>query len=868
MTKPYLVLYIESMLLFICSIFTGWCQLNPGGLPVISNLTYDSITQTSVLVTWSTCAPADSKIRWMASDSNDQNSIYTDSIFFENWVTDHAISVPNLEPATLYKYQVFSSNSEGTVADSGYFITQSLSSGAVEVYFNHTVDTSVSTGENANGNCNFASLLIKQIDSARTSIDFTLWGFEYYTSIVTALINAKNRGVKIRFIYNRTAKSPLLDSLVAHEIPVLERLFDTTYSMHNKFWIFDYRYNTNPNTKYLLTGSANVSHPQFHSDKNNIIIIQDEALCAVYTREFEEMWGSHGDLPDPERAKFGTQKKDNVPHILNVAGTRMEVYFSPSDSVGRFLKNLILTKTVNGLFFSMLKFELPEIEDALRTIFNNGKQVKGVFDMANSTLSGSAYPRMKGLPVSNTWAPPASVFTDPLTGLIHHKYLITDANAAGNKITSTGSFNWEEPANVGNDENSLTIFDPRVNNLFYQEFHSRYAESGGSDLPVQTCPNISGHIVYLNSDSTPLHDVTVHLTTLEGQIIETTTTNWDGYFSLCDKTPGMYILDFELDLPEGGFNAADAAEVLHHFVYGNILSGLYLSSADVNYSGYVNSSDALIIAKRFAGQIGSFASGGWVFEKDTITISNNDPVSLEIHALCYGDVNGSYIPAIIQTVNIPCPGLPSVTYGGQTYNTVQIGDQCWMKENLNIGNMVNSVNTDASHSECHNNGVIEKYCYQNNPAMCSTYGGLYTWDEMMQYSHNAGSQGICPSGWHIQTDQEWCTLNLYLDGSVDCNTTDVTGTTVGNKLKESGTAHWYTPNAGATNESGFTALAAGYRDPDGYFNLMPAAAFFWESYEYSTTQGVYRFLGYDGGYIGRLNYDVNTGMSVRCLKND
>lgn len=392
--------------------------------------------------------------------------------------------------------------------------------------------------------------------------------------------------------------------------------------------------------------------------------------------------------------------------------------------------------------------------------------------------------------------------------------------------------------------------------------------TGSDRLNAQPCQNISGKLTYLNNASTPLLEVLIQLKTINGQVIGTTTTNSNGQFYFCDTIPGIYILNFVSTLPVGGINAADALEALQYFSQGNALSGLYLKAADVNASGYINSTDAFLIAKYFAGLIESFPAGGWVFDSDTLIISNSNPVSIEIHGVCYGDVNGSNAPLGTQLMNIPCPGLPTFTYGGQTYHTVQIGNQCWMKENLNIGTMVNSANTDMSHTECHNNGIIEKYCYQNNPAKCTIYGGLYTWDEMMQYSHTAGAQGICPTGWHIPTDTEWCTLTLYLDPTVDCLAAGESGTTIGNKLKEAGTTHWYSPNSGATNESGFTALGAGYRDPDGYFNIMPAATSFWESYEYSTTQGVYHYLGYDGGYIGRLNNDVNTGMSVRCLKNN
>jgi len=452
----------------------------PGNEPLISNLTYDSITQTSVTMYWTTDVFADSKIRWMAPDSNYQPLIFTDSIYLSGAVTNHVVPVSNLNPAKIYKYQVISQNAGGSTIDSGYFVTQSASTGKVEVYFNHTVDTTVSTGEKANGSQNFETLLDDQINKASHSIDITLWSFEQINSVATSLINAKNRGVKIRFVYNSTPNTPLIDSLIAHGIPVLKRNYDTSYSMHNKFWVFDYLDTSSATNKYLWTGSTNVTHPQFHSDRNNVIVVQDESLCAVYTREFEEMWGSHTDLPDASRAKFGPEKVNNVPHILNVAGTRMEVYFSPSDSIAPFLCNLILTETTKSLFFCMLKFTLTDIENALHSVFNDGKRISGVFDSANSVLPGGAYPRMKGLAVPDTWNPHADVFIDTIPGLIHHKYFITDADSsAGNKIIITGSFNWEPPAETENDENELIIFNARVNNLYYQEFHARYRESGG-----------------------------------------------------------------------------------------------------------------------------------------------------------------------------------------------------------------------------------------------------------------------------------------------------------------------------------------------------------------------------------------------------
>ena len=447
--------------------------------PVITRLTYDNITQTGVTVSWTTDAPADSKIRWMAPDSNYQPLIFTDSLYISDLVTSHVLAVGSLQPATIYKYQVFSKNGDGTAVDSGYFITQSASTGLVEVYFNHSVDTTVSTGESANGDENFENLLDAQISMANHSIDITLWEFHGVASVTEALIHAKNRGVKIRFIYNNMPDTSQIDSLVAHGIPVLKRTYLTNFSMHDKFWIFDHRNNSNHNNQFLWTGSTNVSHAMFHQDRNNIILIQDESLCAIYTREFEEMWGSHTDVPDASRAKFGPEKTNNTPRIVNVAGTRMEVYFAPTDSISDTICSIIGSKIMNSIFFCMYKFELPPVEEALHLIYN-GKHLSGVFDSSNSVAHNSAFPRMKGHPVPGTWNPPADVFIDTIPGLLHHKYFMVDADVSGgNKILVTGSYNWETPAETGNDENMLVIYNARVNNLYYQEFVNRYHESGG-----------------------------------------------------------------------------------------------------------------------------------------------------------------------------------------------------------------------------------------------------------------------------------------------------------------------------------------------------------------------------------------------------
>jgi uncharacterized protein (TIGR02145 family) len=182
--------------------------------------------------------------------------------------------------------------------------------------------------------------------------------------------------------------------------------------------------------------------------------------------------------------------------------------------------------------------------------------------------------------------------------------------------------------------------------------------------------------------------------------------------------------------------------------------------------------------------------------------------------------------------------------------------------------MVIDNSTGAEHSHCSNNGIIEKYCYNNDPAMCATYGGLYDWNEMMQYSTVPGSQGICPQGWHIPSDSELCTLSLFLDAATDCGALGYSGTSAAGKMKETGLLHWSAPNTGASNESGFTAFAPGYRHFNGFSSGLKTGIYLWTSSGYSDPSHAYtRNLGMYNANISRFHYTKFYGFSARCLKN-
>ncbi|MBK7173784.1 MAG: hypothetical protein IPH84_11245 [Bacteroidales bacterium] len=204
---------------------------------------------------------------------------------------------------------------------------------------------------------------------------------------------------------------------------------------------------------------------------------------------------------------------------------------------------------------------------------------------------------------------------------------------------------------------------------------------------------------------------------------------------------------------------------------------------------------------------------------------------------------------------IPCPGLDSIVYEGQTYHTVAIGNQCWLKENLNVGTM-----TDAP-AFSQNDSIIEKFCYDNLESNCSLYGGLYFWQEMMQYSYIEGSQGICPDGWHIPSASDWNALTDHLGGV----------SVAGGKLKDVGTAIWAEPNIGATNEYGFYALPAGQVESVAlfdYFQWIGERTTFWSStYQWEWSPSA-RYIVNSSGNIYDVEIYEYTGLSVRCIKND
>ncbi|MCD4695569.1 MAG: hypothetical protein K8S16_04940, partial [Bacteroidales bacterium] len=214
--------------------------------------------------------------------------------------------------------------------------------------------------------------------------------------------------------------------------------------------------------------------------------------------------------------------------------------------------------------------------------------------------------------------------------------------------------------------------------------------------------------------------------------------------------------------------------------------------------------------------------------------------------------------------NIPCIGEATVDYGGQVYNTIQIYSQCWFKENLNVGEMI-----PVSQSQTNNN-TLEKYCPLDDEYYCNTFsGGLYQWSEMMNYANEPEVQGICPDGWHIPTDFDWQILEGAVDGvygigNPEWANTDWRGSDAGGNLKQTGTTNWMSPNTGATDAFGFTALPGGYIVQGEYWGGM-WKGYFWSSHN---VENFFRNMDWNQKTIRRDN-GVGGGLaiSVRCMKD-
>ncbi|HEX9655798.1 MAG TPA: phospholipase D-like domain-containing protein [Bacteroidota bacterium] len=447
---------------------------HPG--PVITSFPFeDSIQPTSVRIQWTTDVASTSIIRF----GTDRSSL-ADSIVDVTPVATHSVTVPGLSPATVYYYDVGSGDANGTNFSSiAIFSTASPSqaTGQINVYFNKSVDTSLAWYQAAAGSTDFVSLVVQRINNAHRSIDAALYSLSGTpgSSIATALVNAKNRGVQVRVIgeYDNINSSGFT-ALTFNSVPLINDRFDPFNNgvglHHNKFFVFDGRGGA-PESVWVWTGSWNPTDPGTSSDYQNVIELQDPALAGAYLLEFNEMWGSTTQVPNASQSRFGSRKQDNSPHRFVINGVPVQSYFSPSDrTTSHILETINSAQHSAGV--NILTFTRSDLADALIAQHTAGRKVRGVLDNNTDTGSEFNYLLSNGL----------DVHLKTGSGLLHHKYLIVDAEDPNwNPVVLTGSHNWSSAAENSNNENTLIIRDGNVANQYLQEFAARYYQFGGMD---------------------------------------------------------------------------------------------------------------------------------------------------------------------------------------------------------------------------------------------------------------------------------------------------------------------------------------------------------------------------------------------------
>jgi len=258
------------------------------------------------------------------------------------------------------------------------------------------------------------------------------------------------------------------------------------------------------------------------------------------------------------------------------------------------------------------------------------------------------------------------------------------------------------------------------------------------------------------------------------------------------------------------------------------------------------------------------------------TVNNNNPRKISTFSFNSGDLillkvkSGNYIRIITDTPTVSkvysSKFIEATDIDGNHYPVVTIGTQIWMAKNLFVthypnGDLIPFIIGDAAWALLVNNNIDDAYSYYyDNGTAEPAFGYFYTYAAAIAddwVKDNAPNQGICPNGWHLPTQAEWTTLR-----------DNVGGTASGGKLKSIGTSFWNSPNAGATNSTGFSAYGAGrYYDSGGFGGSEYRVAHWWASTEYAISIAYCPFLRNDFSDFTLAVTHKSDGINVRCINN-
>ncbi|MEP1152503.1 MAG: phospholipase D-like domain-containing protein [Balneola sp.] len=368
----------------------------------------------------------------------------------------------------------------------------------IKTYFNMPSDTSVMFGDNkSNSSWDLIFTLEDLIDSAKYSVDLCIYDLEEMR-IANALVRAKERGLRVRLItdnHNRTDAGELdekiweklrLGGVISIDddgdvyMPngeiIDSDLVNAGADMHNKFAVID-MLSEDINDDFVWTGSTNLTYTGAYNT-NNTIVIKDAEIAKVYTEEFNQMWGSDDETPNPNQAKFHKDKDDVSQHVFDVGGVKVEVYFAPINrdrskpSVSDRIVEIINTETQSDVRFQAFAItpNIPISQAMWNISIDPDIQLEGVIDPG-------FFSRYRN--TGAIWGSPEAQLANRMivpareTRKLHSKLILIDVNDDSpddEAVVIAGSYNFSNNAELSNDENTLIIYSDEIANQYYQNF--------------------------------------------------------------------------------------------------------------------------------------------------------------------------------------------------------------------------------------------------------------------------------------------------------------------------------------------------------------------------------------------------------------
>ncbi|HTA81404.1 MAG TPA: phospholipase D-like domain-containing protein [Bacteroidia bacterium] len=352
----------------------------------------------------------------------------------------------------------------------------------VKVYFNHPVDNSFAQGVNATYLHNLImDTIAAYINRAKYTVDIAQYDYtassgDTLAHIATAVNNAYLRGVKVRWIYDGSSPNSGLKLLNA-SIPTLGSPTGTGYGIsHNKFIVIDEFDSLNA---IVSDGSEDWSQEMDDDDYNNIVFVQSKVLARAFTNEFNIMWGdtTHGGASNSASSKFGTNKPNSGTHTFTIAGSKFDLYFSPSDGTNTQVINTINSANTDMYLamydFTQTQYATPYTGDVSANVYTSC-----IFDQYSA--GSTAYTTMSGTPN----------FTE-YTGkyIYHNKFMVVDpSDWCSDPTVLTGSMNWTGAGYDENDENIILIHNDTIANMYLQSYAKDYETISGKTLtPIKNC---------------------------------------------------------------------------------------------------------------------------------------------------------------------------------------------------------------------------------------------------------------------------------------------------------------------------------------------------------------------------------------------